>query len=63
MDYTILKLENGDFIKIAERPTREDAKRCAAWNAAADESEHAMYEVQNAENKVTDIIRKTPANG
>lgn len=63
MDYTILKLENGDFVKIAERPTREDAQRCAAWNAAADESEHVVYEVRNKAKTVTDIIRKTPANG
>ena len=57
MDYTILKLENGDFVKIAERETKEKAEKFATWTAAQSDKGD-VFEVRKGE-RIELIIRNT----
>ena len=59
MNYRILKLQNGDFEKVAERETEQDAIRCATYQAIGTESGTVFRVVRNQPFKVVTAVIKS----
>lgn len=60
MTYDILKLENGDFVKVAQRDEKSRAIRYATWAAATSEDENGAFEVRESEGqKKIMLIQRT----
>jgi hypothetical protein len=60
MTYDILKLENGDFVKVAQRDEKSRAIRYATWAASTSTDENGAFEVRESEGqKKIVLIQRT----
>ena len=58
VNYRILKLQNGDFEKVAERETEKEAIRCATYHAIGTESGTVFRVVRDNPFKViTEVVK------